>query len=120
MPDKYLDTLSKSSSLSNYSCEFVYNTVQERKKVGASNSAHFVNDQNFLPLLKKDQVPREINRTNESNSRLLGRMAVFAHSKACSLLLAQSPGVEVVQAQCCSDNAGQSLALLFHISVHRC
>ena len=45
---------------------------------------------------------------------LLGRMAVFACSKACSLLLAQSLGIEFVQAQCCRDDAGQSLTLLLH------
>ena len=45
---------------------------------------------------------------------LLGRMVAFACSKACLLLLAQSPDVEFVQAQCCSNDAGQLLALLFH------
>ena len=39
---------------------------------------------------------------------------VFACSKTSSVLLAQSPGVEFVQAQCCSDDAGQLFALLFH------
>ena len=55
------------------------------------------------------------NRPGQIGLDLLGRMAAaFACSEACSLLLAQSPGVEFVQAQCCSDDAGQSLALLFH------
>lgn len=81
----------------------LYCISKSASQVRASNSAHLTKRQNLLSLLKIDGFVTAL------LSHLLDRMA----ASACSLLLAQSCAMEVVQVQCCS-NAGQFLAQLFH------